>query len=193
MKTIQVKDLMSISGKGGLFRFLAQARNGVVVETLTDKKRSVVPPTARVSALDDISIFGADEDVPLADVLMKIHEKEDGGASIDPKSGNESLKAYFTEVLPEYDAEKVYVSDIKKVISWYNILHELGLLEVVDKEEKAEEVQEQEESEVGSREADITKSDSGDPREAAVEKSDSGEPKEEETGKKDKDKPKEEK
>jgi hypothetical protein len=136
MKTIKVKDLMSISGKSGLFRFLAQARNGVVVESLVDKKRTVAPPSARVSALEDISIFSQEEDVPLADVLMKIHVKENGGPSIDPKSGNEELKAYFTEVFPEYDADRVYISDIKKVITWYNLLHELDLLEVIEKEEE---------------------------------------------------------
>lgn len=135
MNTINVKDLMSISGKGGLFRFLAQARNGIVVESLTDKKRTIAPPTARVSALEDISIFAETEDVPLSDVLFRIHEKEKGESAIDPKSGNEALKAYFTEVLPEYDEERVYVSDIKKVLTWYNLLHELGLLEVTDKKE----------------------------------------------------------
>lgn len=138
MKTIKVKDLMAISGKGGLFRFLAQARNGVVVESLTDKKRTIAPPTARVSALEDISIFGNEEDVPLADIMMKIHEKEDGGPAIDPKSGNEELKAYFTEVFPGYDPDRVYVSDIKKVINWYNQLHEQQLLELIDKEEEKE-------------------------------------------------------
>ena len=171
MKTIKVKELMSISGKGGLFRFLAQARNGVVVESLADKKRSVAPPTARVSALDDISIFGVTEDVTLADVLMKIYEKEDGGAAIDPKSGNEALKAYFTEVLPDYDPDKVYVSDIKKVITWYNILHELDLLEVVEKEEETEEGESQAKS-------------NDEPREE-TEKSDIDGSKEEEIGKKD--------
>jgi hypothetical protein len=138
MKTINVKDLMSISGKAGLFRYLAQARNGIVVESLTEKKRTVAPPTVRVSALEDISIFTETEDMPLADVLFKIHEKEEGGTAFDPKSGNEELKAYFSEVLPEYDAERVYVSDIKKVLTWYNLLHELGLLEVVDKEQPRE-------------------------------------------------------
>ena len=138
MNTINVKDLMSISGKGGLFRFLAQARNGIVVESLTDKKRTIAPPTARVSALEDISIYTETEDVPLSDVLLRIHEKENGGTAIDPKSGNEALKAYFTEVLPEYDEERVYVSDIKKVLTWYNLLHELGLLEVTEKEEEDE-------------------------------------------------------
>jgi len=118
MKTINVKDLMAISGKGGLFRYLAQARNGIVVESLTDKKRTVAPPTARVSALEDISIFTETEDMPLADVLFRIHEKETGGTTADPKSGNDQLKAYFSEVLPEYDAERVYVSDIKKVLTW---------------------------------------------------------------------------
>ncbi len=138
MQTINVKDLMSISGKGGLFRFLAQARNGIVVESLTDKKRTIAPPTARVSALEDISIYTETEDVPLSDVLFRVHEKEKGGTAIDPKSGNEALKAYFTEVLPEYDEERVYVSDIRKVLTWYNLLHELGLLEVIEKTEDEE-------------------------------------------------------
>jgi hypothetical protein len=140
VRTIKVKDLMAISGKGGLFRFLAQARNGVVVESLSDKKRTVAPTTARVSALEDISIFGKEEDIPLADVMMKIHEKENGGPAIDTKSGNEALKAYFIEVFPGYDPDRVYVSDIKKVITWYNQLHEQQLLEVIEKEEKAEDV-----------------------------------------------------
>ncbi len=129
---------MAISGKGGLFRFLAQARNGVVVESLTDNKRTIAPSTARVSALEEISIFGEEEDVSLADVMMKIYEKENGGPAISPKSGNEELKAYFAEIFPGYDPERVYVSDIKKVITWYNLLHEQQLLEVVDKEEKDE-------------------------------------------------------
>lgn len=141
MQTINVKDLMSISGKGGLFRFLAQARNGIVVESLTDKKRTIAPPTARVSALEDISIYTETEDVPLSDVLFRVHEKEKGGTAIDPKSGNEALKAYFTEVLPEYDEERVYVSDIKKVLTWYNLLHEFGLLEVIEKEEEGEDLE----------------------------------------------------
>lgn len=126
---------MAIAGKGGLFRYLAQARNGVVVESLIDGKRTVAPPTARVSALEDISIFAENEDVPLADVLLRIHEKEEGKEALDPKSANEDLKKYFVEILPEYDEERVYVSDIKKVLTWYNILHDLKMLEIIDKEE----------------------------------------------------------
>jgi hypothetical protein len=146
MKTIKVKDLMSISGKGGLFRYLAQARNGVVVESLGDKKRTVVPSTASISALDDISIFSEKEDIPLSDVFFKIHEKEEGKVAIDPKSDNAALKAYFAEILPKYDEDRVYISDIKKVIIWYNLLHKYELLEVIEKEEENGEVENGEES-----------------------------------------------
>jgi hypothetical protein len=136
MKTIKVKDLMAISGKSGLFRFLAQARNGVIVESLEDKKRAAVPPTARVLALEDISIFCENEDLPLADVFHLIYKKEEGKEALDPKSDAEKLKVYMKEILPEYDEERVYVSDIKKVLAWYQILHNLNLLEEVDKEEE---------------------------------------------------------
>lgn len=127
---------MAVSGKGGLFRYLAQARNGVIIESLEDKKRTVASATAKISALDDISVFTKDEDMPLCDVFMRIHEKESGGVAADPKSENEQLKAYFKEVLPEYDEERVYISDIKKVLAWYNLLHKYELLEVIEKEEQ---------------------------------------------------------
>ena len=153
MKTIHVKDLMAISGKGGLFRFVAQARNGVIVESLADKKRTLAPATARVIALEDVAIFTKDEDLPLADVFMKIYDKEEGGKAPDPKSGNETLKEYFKEVIPDYDEEKVYVSDIKKVFGWYNILKDHDLLEVKEVEEEGDasgETKEEVEKEDGS-------------------------------------------
>lgn len=140
MKKVNVKDLMSISGKGGLFRFIAQARNGVIVESLQDKKRAIVPPTARISSLEDISIFTQDEDMPLADVLMLIYEKENGELALDSKSDNNALKNYFEEVLPSYDQSRVYVSDIKKVLGWYNTLCDLKELEIIeDTDESTEE------------------------------------------------------
>lgn len=154
MKTIKVKDLMSISGKGGLYRFLAQARNGIVVESLAEKKRWVAPPTARVSSLDDIAIFSENEDVPLCDVMMKLHEKENGGVALSPKASNEELKTYFREVLPEFDEERVYVSDIKKVLTWYNQLQELELLEIVEKEEEKDEDAEGEKAEAQDKKAE---------------------------------------
>jgi len=136
MKTIEVKDILSISGKGGLFKLVAQARNGIVVESLEDQKRHVAPTTARVSSMEDIAIFTEEEDVPLSDVFYKIHQKHEGAESISHKSGNDELKTYFLEILPDYDEDRVYVSDIKKVLNWYNILHKHDMLVVIEKEEE---------------------------------------------------------
>ena len=136
MKTIQLKDILAISGKGGLFRFIAQARNGIVVESLEDNKRHVAPTTARVSSLVDIAIFTVDEEVPLADIFFKIHELGEGKECISHKAPAAELKSFFEELVPDYDEERVYVSDIKKVFQWYNQLQHHKLLEVVDKEEE---------------------------------------------------------
>jgi hypothetical protein len=136
MKTIKLKDILSISGKGGLYRFIAQARNGIVVESLEDKKRHVAPATARVSSLEDIAIFTHEEEIPLSDVFMLIHESVDGKDAISHKSPPEELKQAFEELVPEYDDERVYLSDIRKVFQWYNQLHRHDMLEVVKKEEE---------------------------------------------------------
>jgi len=136
MKTIQLKDILAISGKGGLFKFIAQARNGIVVESLEDKKRHVAPATARVSSLVDIAIFTQDEEVALADIFFKIHEKSEGKETLSHKASAAELKNFFEELVPDYDEDRVYVSDIKKVFQWYNQLHQHELLEVVDKEEE---------------------------------------------------------
>jgi len=138
MKTIKLKDILSISGKGGLFRFIAQARNGIVVESIEDGKRHVAPATARVSSLDDIAIFTDDEELPLSDVFMKIHEKNDGAQAISHKAGAGELKSAFLELVPDYDEERVYISDIKKVFQWYNQLQSHDLLEVTEKEEEGD-------------------------------------------------------
>lgn len=144
MNTIKLKDILSISGKGGLFRYIAQARNGIVVESIDDNKRHVAAATARVSSLEDIAIFTHDEEVPLADIFFMIHEKSDGKETLSHKSPVKELKSYFEELVPDYDEERVYVSDIKKVFQWYNQLLGHDLLEVVEKEE--EESAEKEES-----------------------------------------------
>jgi hypothetical protein len=139
MKTIKLKDIMSISGKGGLFKYIAQARNGIVVEALEDKKRHVAPATARVSSLEDIAIFTEEEEIPLADIFYRIHERNEGKESLSHKADASELKSYFEELVPDYDEDRVYVSDIKKVFQWYNQLQSHGLLEVIDKEEEEEE------------------------------------------------------
>ncbi len=150
MKTIEVKDILSISGKGGLFKLVAQARNGIVVESLEDQKRHVAPATARVSSMEDIAIFTEEEDMPLGDVFYKIHQKQEGGETLSHKSTNDELKAYFIEILPDYDEDRVYVSDIKKILSWYNILHKHDMLTIIEKEEEGAE----EKEEVGAKEKD---------------------------------------
>ena len=123
-----LKDFLSISGEHGLFKFISQARNAMIVEHLETGKRSTAHSSAKVSSLEDISVFTESEDMNLGKVFDKIFEKENGGASIDAKSPVEKLKSYFAEVLPEYDKQRVYVSDIKKIILWYNTLQKLNLL-----------------------------------------------------------------
>ena len=134
-----LKDILSISGYGGLFKFISQGRVGIIVESLEDQKRMNASATAKISALEDISIFTDTEDKPLNDVFKLVFEKENGGVSINHKSSADELKNYFTEVLPDYDRDRVYVSDIKKVINWYNILQKLELLNFEEEEEKEEE------------------------------------------------------
>ncbi|HAN17328.1 MAG: hypothetical protein A2X13_00595 [Bacteroidetes bacterium GWC2_33_15] len=144
-----LKDILSISGHGGLFKYVSQARNGIIVESLEDQKRMQAHASAKVSALDDISIFTETEDIALKNVLKAIFDKENGGEAISHKSSNDELKKYFEQVLPSYDKERVYVSDIKKVINWYNILLKHNLLNFEEpveepKDKTEEEVKEQE-------------------------------------------------
>lgn len=138
MKTIELKDILAISGKGGLFKFIAQARNGIVVESLDDQKRHVASATARVSSLEDIAIFTYDEEVPLGDIFFMIHEKAEGKETLSHKASVDELKSFFRELIAEYDEERVYVSDIKKVFQWFNQLQQHDMLQVVDKEEEGE-------------------------------------------------------
>lgn len=141
---MNLKEILAISGYGGLFRFISQGRNGVIVEGLTDKKRMNATSSMRVSALEDIAIFTSDKEVPLKEVFRIIFKKEDGKPCIDPKLPNDKLKAYFAEILPDYDQDKVYVSDMKKVFSWYNILLGAQMIDLEeDKEPEASEAKEE--------------------------------------------------
>jgi hypothetical protein len=133
---MELKEIMSISGYPGLFQFISQGRSGLIVESLIDKKRTNIPPTAKVSTMNDIAVFTDSEDVPLRVVLQTIKEKSNGGSSIDPKSvKEEEVKEYFAEILPTYDKSRVYFSDIKKIISWYNLLQKNDMLDFEVKEE----------------------------------------------------------
>ena len=141
MKTIQLKDILAISGKGGLFKFIAQARNGIVVESLDDKKRHVAPATARVNSLEDIAIFTHDEEVPLADIFYTIHQQSEGKETLSHKASGAELQSFFGELVPEYDEQRVYLSDIKKIFQWYNQLQKHDMLEVIEKEEEGSETE----------------------------------------------------
>lgn len=130
---MDLTNILTISGKPGLYKLLSQSKIGAVVESLVDGKRLSAFATEKISSLEEISIFGTDEDIPLKDVFRSIHTKESGkevlsGAKLDDKV----LKSYFIEVLPSYDKERVYASDIKKVISWYNLLIKNDLLKLED-------------------------------------------------------------
>lgn len=140
-----LKDILSISGYGGLFKFISQGRTGIIVESLEDKKRMNASATAKISALEDIAIFTDTEDMPLKDVFKAIFDKEDGGESINHKSSADELKNYFAEVLPDYDRDRVYVSDIKKVVQWYNLLHKFDMLNFDEEEESDAETETKEE------------------------------------------------
>ena len=139
-----LKDILSISGYGGLYKFVSQGRTGIIVESLEDKKRMNASASAKISALEDIAIFTETEDIPLKDVFKAIHEKETGGESINHKSSANELKDYFADVLPDYDRDRVYVSDIKKVINWYNILQKFEMLDFTEEENEEKENTEEE-------------------------------------------------
>lgn len=136
-----LKDILAISGEPGLFKFIAQGKNAIIIEHLETGKRSSAFGSAKVSSLEEIAIFTTGEDLPLGKVFDLIYEKENGGPAADPKSDQAVLKEYFSSVMPDYDHNRVYGSDIKKVIQWYNTLQRLGLLvkESGEKEASGEE------------------------------------------------------
>lgn len=125
---MNLKDIMAISGEAGLFKFIAQGKNAIIIEHLETKKRNSAYGSSKVSSLEDIAIFTDKEDMPLSKVFDLIYEKENGGPAIDPKVDTGKLKNWFEGILPEYSKDKVYTSDIKKVAQWYNTLHKLNLL-----------------------------------------------------------------
>lgn len=129
--------ILSISGKPGLYKIVTQARSGFVAESLLDNKRITVNVHSNVSVLSEIAMYTLTEEVPLREVFKKVREKEDGKqTSISHKDSKDKLEEYFFEVLPDYDEDRVYPSDIKKVIQWYNILQANDLLSALDKEEE---------------------------------------------------------
>ncbi|MBO5787661.1 MAG: DUF5606 domain-containing protein [Bacteroidaceae bacterium] len=132
--------ILTISGKPGLYQLLSQGRNMFIVESIdTTKKRQPVYNSDKVVMLDDIAIYTDTEEIPLREVFAKIFEKENGVLSFDIKmSTPEELVEYFEAVMPDYDRERVYLTHIKKIYTWYNILVENGIQDFATPEEEGE-------------------------------------------------------
>ena len=125
---MQLEKIISISGKPGLFKLISQLRNGFIIEDVTTQKKISISNTSQVSLLDNISMYTFDSEVPLFDVFENIAKKEDYKATISHKASPEELRGFMAEVLPNYDVERVYDSDIKKLAQWYNILQKAGYI-----------------------------------------------------------------
>jgi hypothetical protein len=125
---MNLEKILAISGKPGLFILKVQTRSGFVAESLSDGKKITVNLKNNVSLLSEISVYTYEAEQPLAEIMKKIAAKEGNAASISHKSDNATLAAYFKEVLPDYDEERVYPSDIKKILNWYNMMQAKGLV-----------------------------------------------------------------
>ena len=139
---MELKDILAISGQPGLYKFVAQSMRGVIVESLTDGKRMNAAVTSRVSALTEISMFTEGEDIALADVFTNIWNYTGGKEAISHKESAEKIVEEFAKVLPEYDRERVHVSDMKKCFAWYNILVANGITDFEAAEENEAETAE---------------------------------------------------
>ena len=125
---MNLEKILAISGKPGLYVLKVQTRTGFVAESLLDGKKITVNLKSNVSLLSEISIYTYDGEKPLTEVMQRIATKENKGQAISHKEDNATLAAYFKEILPDYDEERVYPSDIKKVLNWYNTLQAKGLV-----------------------------------------------------------------
>ncbi len=126
---MKLDDILSIGGKPGLYQLVKATRQGVLVESLLDQKRMPVGQRADVSALSDIAIYTYEEELPLGEVYQKLYDKLEGAKALDAKkASNDELRAFMESFLPDYDQERVYTSHLKKLFTWYNLLHDSGLL-----------------------------------------------------------------
>ncbi|MFD2725604.1 DUF5606 family protein [Hyunsoonleella rubra] len=130
-----LEKVLAISGKSGLYKLVTQTRGGFVAESLINNKRISISLQNNVSVLSEIAIYTLNEEIPLYKVLGKIRERENGQiCSVGPKESKDKLEEYFFDVLPDYDEDRVYPSDIKKVIQWYNLLQKHDMLNLLDEE-----------------------------------------------------------
>lgn len=138
MKT-ELEKIVSVSGKPGIYQMISGGKQATIVESLVDGKRIPVYPTQKVSTLSDISMFTLEDDMPLRDILLSAKEVFKGGPAPDPKSDSKVLRDAMKKIVPNYDADRVYDSDIKKLLQWYNILQAKDMLDFAVVEEVEEE------------------------------------------------------
>lgn len=141
-----IREILTVSGKPGLFKLVAMGNRALIVETLDDaKKRMPVQGSDKVVSLGDISIFTDEGEMPLSQVFTIFAEKNEGKPlEIDMKSSNEKLLAFFGEFVPDFDRDRVYASHVKKMVSWYNILVAAGITEFEEKVAESEETEKSE-------------------------------------------------
>ncbi len=138
-----LEKVLSISGKPGLYKLITQTRGGFVAESLMDAKRISISLQNNVSVLSEIAIYTLSEEVPLYKVLGKIRDKENSKlCSVKPKDSKDKLEEYFFDVLPDYDEDRVYASDIKKIVQWYNLLQKHDMLNLLDDDSSSSEEEE---------------------------------------------------
>lgn len=131
---MNLREVLSVAGKPGLYRLVAQNKNGVIVQSLLDEKRTSIPATANVSSLGDIAIYTYEEEVPLREVFKVMAEKTAGKEALSHKSSKDELEDFFGECLPNFDQDRVYHSDIKKIVQWFNLLVKNDLLGLLEEE-----------------------------------------------------------
>ena len=135
---MKLEGIINVSGKPGLFKTISRSNNTVIIESLTDQKRTAIYSHNQANLLDEIGIYTYNDTVPISDIFTEIAKKTSCGPSINHKSSKDELMNYFRDILPEYDEDRVYISDIKKVIQWYNIMQSVNLIKISKKKTKKE-------------------------------------------------------
>ncbi len=151
--------ILAIAEQQGLFKLVSKGKNNVIVESMTTGKRMPAFATSRISTLEDVAIYTLDEDVPLKKIFISIFDKFEGEKVLQNKPTNSDYKEFMETVLPDFDKDRVYVSDIKKVVNWYNTLIDFKIITAESIKQDAEEEAKQETEEVKEDASDVKKSD----------------------------------
>ena len=133
---MNIEGIINVAGKPGLYKVISKSNNTVIIESLVDKKRSPIYSHNQANLLEEIGIYTYEDTTSLSDIFDAIAKKEDGKICLSHKSDKSEVLDYFREILPEYDEERVYFSDIKKVLQWYNLMHNTGLISIEKKKKK---------------------------------------------------------